>query len=332
MTNPIAAAVDGGDLDALVRLVDGLASAREWERIVELRDRCRHALERGLQLWPAAEYAEYRLALEAPGQFAGPVVTPTAGRFALGPLWEVAASTHDWRGLVPHLPSGPARALVAHERVLRGEDLRADASIDPDVVEVPLVVAPWEPQYPLATYRASQAEFPSPPPPAMGPWKLPSGGAARGETAAVEALLALALPWQEQSNGRVEAIEVEGDALAAVAALEPGDVIGAAITAAEAMAWMAWTGASGGAYARRRGSPLGRFAAWWVVAMVCDLDWPVDGGEIGAAAGRLEWHRWEPVGATHGWSASLAVADASKGLGWALYAVDDTRQAEAVGS
>src|SRR3989304_1665551 len=72
MTNRVAEAVERGDLDALVRLVDGLASAREWDRIVEVRDRCRHALERGLQLWPAAEDAEYRLALEAPPAVAGP--------------------------------------------------------------------------------------------------------------------------------------------------------------------------------------------------------------------------------------------------------------------
>jgi hypothetical protein len=110
----IKEAVDSGDLDRLVRLVDGLCSSRDWPGVVELRDRCRHALERGLQLWPAAEYAEYRLALEAPAEFAGPIIVAGAGRFALGPLWEVAASTHDWAELggaiAPRSGAFPRRA------------------------------------------------------------------------------------------------------------------------------------------------------------------------------------------------------------------------------
>src|SRR5512137_2091018 len=121
----VAEAVGRADLDGLVRLVDGLCREGDWEGVVLLRDRSRAALERGLQLWPAAEYAEYRLALEAPGPYAGAVVLEGAGRFALGPLWEVAASTHSWEELAPHLPGGPARALAAHERVVRGEDLTA---------------------------------------------------------------------------------------------------------------------------------------------------------------------------------------------------------------
>ena len=329
MTNPVAEAVERGDLDALTRLVDGLVAAREWDRVVELRDRCRHALERGLQLWPAAEYAEYRLALEAPGRYSGPVITETAGRFALGPLWEVAASTHDWSELEPHLPPGPARALAAHERVLRGEDLRNEPTIDDAVLELPLALESWEPGYQIATYRSAKAEFPSPEPVAMRPWSLPDAGKAKGETEAVEALLALALPWQENSNGRVAAIEVRGEGAAAVAALGLGAVVGAPISATAAMAWMAWTGASGGAYARRRGSPLGRFAAWWALTMLVGLEWPVESDQLGAAAERLEWHRWEPQGSSHGWSASLAITDPVLGLGWALYAVDDSLEADA---
>jgi hypothetical protein len=328
MTNRVAEAVERGDLDALVRLVDGLASAREWDRIVELRDRCRHALERGLQLWPAAEYAEYRLALEAPPAFAGPVVTETAGRFALGPLWEVAASTHDWAALAPHLPGGPARALVAHERVLRGEDLNADGTIDPGVLETPLGLEPWEPSYPVATYRASKAEFPTPDPVTLRPWQLPAAGAVVRDREGVEALLALALPWAEQSNGTAAAIAVEGDAAAAVAALDLGPASSAAIAGREAIAWMAWTGASGGAYGRRRGGPLGRFAAWWALVTLAGLEWPAESAELAAACRRLQWHRWEPAGSTHGWSASLAVTDPERGLSWALYAVDDAREAK----
>ena len=59
--------VELGDLDELVRQVDRLGDAEDWDGLVDLRDRCRRALERGRQLWPAASLAEYRLALDAPG-------------------------------------------------------------------------------------------------------------------------------------------------------------------------------------------------------------------------------------------------------------------------
>ena len=110
----LARLVDEGDVDELVRLVDRLSGARDWDGLVELRDRCRWALERGRQLWPIASLAEYRLALDAPAEWAGPVVAEGAGRFALGPLAEVAASTHTWAELRDHLPPGPMAAVTAH--------------------------------------------------------------------------------------------------------------------------------------------------------------------------------------------------------------------------
>jgi hypothetical protein len=55
-----------GDLDELVRHVDRLCSTREWDELVRLRDKAKAAIERGHQLWPAASWAEYRLALEPP--------------------------------------------------------------------------------------------------------------------------------------------------------------------------------------------------------------------------------------------------------------------------
>jgi hypothetical protein len=139
MTNRVAEAVERGDLDALVRLVDGLASAREWDRIVELRDRCRHALERGLQLWPAAEYAEYRLALEAPPAFAGPVVTETQAACPRSGWGGPTTTGRRWRPIC----LGPGPRLVAHERVLRGDDLW----VTPPRSGSPksAVLEPWEP-------------------------------------------------------------------------------------------------------------------------------------------------------------------------------------------
>jgi hypothetical protein len=137
--------VERGDVDDLVRQVDRLCDACEWDALVDLRARCRAALSRGKQLWPIASLVEYRLALEGPGSYAADVVQPGAGRLALGPLPEVAASSHDWAELAPFLREGPLVTITAHERAVRGEDLSRDERVDRQVLELPAVLLPWEP-------------------------------------------------------------------------------------------------------------------------------------------------------------------------------------------
>jgi hypothetical protein len=63
MTTPesVATAVERGDVDELVRLVDALCTNREWDRLVELRDRCEQAVERGRQLWPVPAHPQLPL-------------------------------------------------------------------------------------------------------------------------------------------------------------------------------------------------------------------------------------------------------------------------------
>lgn len=321
----IREAVESGDLDRLIRLVDGLCASRDWDGVVELRDRCRHALERGLQLWPAAEFAEYRLALEAPPAYAGPVVVEGAGRFALGPLWEVAASTHGWSDLSEYVSPGPARALTAHERVMRGEDLSEDPSIDRYVLDLPLRLMDWEPRYRLAEYRSNEADFPTPDRPRLRPLDRTGEGEEVEDPESVEALLALAALWAEQSNGQVAAVAVEGTAESAIAALEEGPAVGAEVTAPQAIAAMAWTGASGGAYGRRRGAPMGRFGAWWAAAALAGIEWPPDPETFASGLAALRWLIWEPAEASPGWSGSVAAESAQEGLAWALLAVDSHR-------
>ena len=161
MTGANEELVEQGDVDELVRHADRLAGAAAWPELVDLRARCQAATERGRQLWPAAARCEYRLALDAPGEFAALVLVPGAGRFALGPLPEVAASTHAWEELAPHVMQGaPEAAIAAHERVVRGEDLHGDRRLDPFVLEVPLQLLGWEPRYPVAEYLADEARFP----------------------------------------------------------------------------------------------------------------------------------------------------------------------------
>src|SRR5690554_1170837 len=96
-------AIEASDTDELVRIVDGYSEARDWQALVELRRRCDEAVTRGKQLWGVAEYVRYRLALDAPAEWAGPVVTEGPSRFTLGPLPEVAASTKSWAELEPYL-------------------------------------------------------------------------------------------------------------------------------------------------------------------------------------------------------------------------------------
>jgi len=321
-------AIGRADLDALVRLVDELCRAADWDGVVLLRDRSRAALERGLQLWPAAEYAEYRLALEAPGPFAGPLLVEGAGRFALGPLWEVAASSHLWADLGGHIPPGPARSLAAHERVIRGEDLAADPTIDRGVLDIPLVLQPWEPRYPVAVFHADKADFPSPPSPALHPLVLPSAGRTVEDDESAEALVDLARPWAEQSNGRVAAALVEGGAAEAIAALGHCAVAAGALDGAAALAWMAWAGASGGAYGRRRGGAAGRLAAWWAAAALAGLEWPVPPEALGQALAGMRWLAWEPPDFASGWGLHLAGEVPGEGLAFAVAAADSRREEE----
>ena len=68
-----------------------------------------------------------------------------------------------------------------------------------------------------------------------------------------------------------EAVTVAGTAAGAIRALGPRRVGMAALEPAQALAAMAWVGAGGGAYGRRRGGPVGRLNAWWVVAALGDV-------------------------------------------------------------
>ncbi len=173
-------AVDQGDLDELIRHVDRLADEAAWDELVRLRDRAKAAIERGFQLWPAASYAEYRLALEAPGEWAAKMLVEGTGWMTFGPLHEVAASTHTWDELAPHHPGGAHPALAAHERILRGEDLTGKLEDQPKIFDLPEKLQTWEPAYALATYKKDKAEFPHPMPPSRS--RQPSTTRARSST------------------------------------------------------------------------------------------------------------------------------------------------------
>ncbi|MDH3261569.1 MAG: hypothetical protein OEM81_08620 [Acidimicrobiia bacterium] len=293
--------------------------------MVDLKGRCRHAVDRGKQLWAIADHIEYRLALEAPGEWAGPMVFEGAGRFTLGPLPEVTASRHTWAELSPHLPEGPARTVTAYERVVRREDLRQAEGIDPLMVELPLILMEWEPAYAVATYHSDKAEFPAPDLPRMQEVVLPKiSPPPVDEPESSDALLSLTRPWTEESNGRAEAAIVHGDALGSIRSLGPSRARIAPILPELAMALMAWTGASGGAHGRRPGAAAGRYGAWWAAATLSGLidEWPVPPDHLGEAINELKWYVWSDLISPTGWTLHLAVEDPPHGLAFAVAAVD----------
>lgn len=309
-------AIEASDTDELLRVIDGLCRNRDWDGLVELRRRCREAVTRGKQLWGVEEHIRYRLALEAPGEWAGPAVTEGAARFAPGPLSEVAASTKTWNELEPHLAIGPERATVAAERVIRGE-----SGIGP-IPDLPDRLQEWEPAYPVAVYKSNRVEAPSPRPP-EATLEPVTDTAERIEDFESEAALAdLVKPWVEESNGKSDIAVVEGRMAAAVRALGLTRAGITPLSPAEAAAWMAWAGASGGAHGRRRGAAAGRYGAWWAVAALADLDWPPEADAMAAAISHLRWAWFDDGSPGTGWQLRLAISADDLGIAWAISAVD----------
>ncbi len=317
-------AVRRADLDELVRLIDGLCSARDWDALVALRERCARAHETGRQLWPAASHATYRLALEAPAELAGATLDADGAPFTLGPLPEVVAQAHTWTELVPHAPNGAPAVLAAHERVLRGEDLSGVDLPGPPVLEVSLRLEEWEPEYALAEYHSDRADFPMPPIPALQPETLPAPNDDIERDEASDALLELVRAWTAGSDGRADAVSVRGGALDAIAALGPRTARVAPIEPAHGLALMAWAGASGGAHGRRAGAAAGRFGAWWALGAMTGLldDWPPHPDDLGSALGALEFVAWDSEEPETGWRLHLAVEDPAWGRAWAIAATD----------
>ncbi len=313
-------AIEASNTDALLRIVDGICTAREWDRLDLLRRHCRAAVERGKQLWSIDEHARYRIALEAPAPLAAAAVLEGPGRFMLGPLPEVAACRHRWEELAPVLTSEPERALVAHECVIRGADLR-ESDFDRLVLELPPTLQRWEPRYAPAEYYGDRAEFPTPDSPRFSAIADVTAAPPISESPEGEALAALVHHWVERSNGRVQTAAVDGTAEQAIGALGAPRVAVADIDPGDAMAWMAWAAASGGAHGPRRGAAAGRFEAWWTASTLANVPWPPEPAELGQAVSELRWLLWTD-GSSEGWNLRLAIEDPDDGVAWAIAAVD----------
>ena len=316
--------IEAADMNGLLRAVDNLCGQRDWEGLIDLADRCEEALERGKQLWPIADHIDYRLALEAPGDYAASVLDGKPSRFALGPLTEVAASTHTWADLAEHIEPAQVAAFVAQERVLRREVLTGDPRAHAEVLELPLKLEDWEPGYTLATYRSNVVEIAEPwdPKARLVEVEVSSGADELDEEEFVNALLDLVTPWTTESNGAARACVVDGDAVDAASALTLGALRMGRLRGDEALQRIAWAAASGGAHGRRRGAAVGRSIAWYLVALLGDVGWPASPESVRVALEHLEWSYWDEADPEEGWVLRLAVADPTNGWAAAIAATD----------
>jgi hypothetical protein len=315
--------IEGSDLAGLVRAVERICSRREWVELIDLRDRCNEAVTRGKQLWAVSQFAEYRLALEAPADLAATVMTDGRGRFALGPLWEVAASSHTWSDLDPHLDVPTIRALTAHERSIQGDTVPEDA-VDRAILEIPVAQQSWEPTYPIAKYASDRATFPDDIFDIEMTWTdLPDPVERDDEDEVSDALMDLVKPWWDDSLGKAEVATVAGTIEDAIRTLGPHRVRMTDTSLATAMEAMAWAGASGGGHGRRRGTPAGRVGAWWVLLELLGYDEvPQDTSTLGEEASELRWVLWDPGDRAGGWNLHIGVEDPAEGIAWVLSAVD----------
>jgi hypothetical protein len=322
----------------LISEVDSLVLDQRWEEVVALRDRCRLAVQRGHQWWPAAAWAEFRMALDGPGAVAASVLDSTADRYTLGPFPEVAASTHAWGELAPHVSGTPGGAAFAHECIALGDDLRADDTFAqlPAVFDLPASLQTWEPDYGPVVYHLDRVEHQMLPVTAVPDGhRLPCRADADSRIAdqvTLDALQSLVGPWAQDSNNLVEAIACSGDAMTVLDAFGLGNVTPVELTSADALRSMAWIGSSGGPTGRRRGLSSARSDLWWTVLNLTGLsdeDEPVDVAsassslldDLAEAVSELRWSTWGTTsGVVDGWTVRLIIEDPAERLAWGVSA------------
>ncbi len=324
--------IHAADLDGLIRCVDDRVSSRDWAGLLRLRDRSRTAVRTGRQLWPAATLAEYRLALWAPAKWAVGALDDDAGRFTPGPLSEVIATHHTWDDLASHLPVGPLRDLIAHERSLRGDSIgpaTADNGIGAvTVLDLPVGPCAWEPAYDTPVYPDDGCDSPAPQrPTAMADVSLPertvADSAAIDDADTAEAFRALVHVWTDDSTGRAEVFCADGSPDTALALVGPTLVRTSPIDTHTALQWLVWAGATGAAHGRRRGVATARFNTWWLLATMCDISTDCDDGDdLGDAVSRLQWWWWDTTEPAAGWELRLVAHSPDDGLSWVFSAVD----------
>jgi hypothetical protein len=279
-------------------------------------------------LWPASTLAEYRLALLAPAHIAAQVLDEGSGRFTLGPLTEVIAQSHQWSDLQHELPHSPIASFVAHECALRGQHIENPDDVF-DALETPLELQLWEPNYELAIYRDNSAEFPSPelPPTSTGRVvvaALSSESEDVLDNGVVDAVHQLVGAWSTSSNGTLQVGAARGGETHALASIEVASATLRELQPSQALALLAWAGASGGAFGRRRGAAAGRDSSWWLLGALSGRSdqWPLKNDEMGDVLHSLKWWWFDANQNPTGWQLQIIIVDEQRGLSWAINARD----------
>jgi hypothetical protein len=237
----------------------------------------------------------------------------------MGPLTEVIAQNHQWSELSEFLEPSPTSTYIAYECAIRGQ--KVDSELFP-ALESPCTLLPIEMSYALAEYHDNEAKFPTPAIPEMGnAIAIPESSATViHDHDASTAFHQLVDAWTTQSNGELRISCVEGSVLDALGALNAQEARLSLLTSGEALAWLTWAGASGGAHGRRRGNALGRDAAWWTIAALTEktFHWPIGNEELEAATNSLQWFWWDANKPTTGWNVNLCVHHAERNRSWAI--------------
>ncbi|MGW6915271.1 hypothetical protein ACWGB8_15855 [Kitasatospora sp. NPDC054939] len=301
-----------------------LADEGRWPELLRIyRLRRAAAAAAAGEEWAAAETAPlgHLIARGAPPEVAarlfdrdgGPGSAAGIGDHDAGPLWEVLATRHSWLRLAPLLGPAPVRRLVAHTRVLVGEDLSYGAEPDPE--GVPLLLEPWETagwgeggrvrEYPGGGgSRSSLLVLPASRE-GLGPVELPEpGGQVPGQRAT--RLLAGLADW-------LEAACVRGPAPQAAARFAPGvRVTGGYLPFAAAYPVLVQAGAG----ARAGGSALGRLALWRALGAMAGAAGP-DRAEVNALVARMRCFTWcDPTDELR--HLHVVLEDPATGLSWAV--------------
>ena len=130
--------------------------------------------------------------------------------------------------------------------------------------------------------------------------------------------------WTTSSNGKLQVGATRGNETHALASVGIASATLRELETTQALALLAWAGASGGAFGRRRGAAAGRDSAWWLLGALSGRadQWPLKNDEIGDVLHALTWWWFDADESPTGWQLQLVIVDAQRGLFWAINARD----------
>ena len=208
MAGAVPVAVERGDVDELIRLVDSLcprlgSGTGSWSsRPLRASDRARSPVVAGCRprRIPPRPRSPGPLCGHRPGRGGRTFRTrsPAGGRGIDTRVGRPRATRPAGAA------GGPRRARMRRPR--RGPD-RPDAP-RPAGAGPPFAPRRWEPEYYLAHYRHDGVDLPGPPPPALEAVDAPTPAPSGTRDPAADALLDAVRAWTEGSEGRAEAITV----------------------------------------------------------------------------------------------------------------------------